>query len=87
MGSWAARMIHEKGGKIVALSDITGAIKNPNGIDIVELFKHRETGGDLSDFNGGETMDPDELLFQQCDVLIPCALGGVITRFIILPFQ
>ncbi|CAH1430747.1 unnamed protein product [Lactuca virosa] len=79
VGSWAARMIHEKGGKIVALSDITGAIKNPNGIDIVELFKHRETGGDLSDFNGGETMDPDELLFQQCDVLIPCALGGVIT--------
>ncbi|KAK9017151.1 hypothetical protein V6N11_079634 [Hibiscus sabdariffa] len=34
VGSWAARLIHEKGGKIVAVSDVTGAIKNTNGIDI-----------------------------------------------------
>ncbi|KAI3778079.1 hypothetical protein L2E82_07088 [Cichorium intybus] len=77
VGSWVARLIYEKGGTIVALSDVTGAIKNPNGIDISELDKHRKKGA-LCYFNGGERMIPDELLFQQCDVLIPCALGGVI---------
>ncbi|XP_076957742.1 glutamate dehydrogenase 2-like [Bidens hawaiensis] len=56
VGSWVARLIHEKGGKIVAVSDVTGAIKNPNGIDIPALLVH------------------------ECDVLVPCALGGVLNR-------
>lgn len=30
MGAWAAKLIHEKGGKVIAVSDITGAVKNPN---------------------------------------------------------
>ncbi|KAI3517531.1 hypothetical protein L1887_16746 [Cichorium endivia] len=77
VGSWVAKLVYEKGGKIVALSDVTGAIKNPNGIDILKLDKHREKG-QLCDFNGGERMKPDEVLLHQCDVLIPCALGGVI---------
>ncbi|KAL4592152.1 hypothetical protein LXL04_005138 [Taraxacum kok-saghyz] len=81
VGSWAAKMIYEKGGKIVAVSDVTGAVKNPNGINILELSLHRGKGRKLSDFNGGETMDPNDLLFQECDVLIPCALGGVIDSY------
>ncbi|KAH9770434.1 glutamate dehydrogenase 2 [Citrus sinensis] len=48
VGSWAARLIHERGGKVIAVSDITGA--------------------------------PSELLAHECDVLIPCALGGVLKR-------
>ncbi|KAK8686386.1 hypothetical protein V6N13_125411 [Hibiscus sabdariffa] len=80
VGSWAARLIHEKGGKIVAVSDITGAIKNPNGIDIPELLKHKEATGDLKSFSGGDSMDANEVLVHECDVLIPCALGGVLNR-------
>jgi glutamate dehydrogenase/leucine dehydrogenase len=63
------------------VSDITGAIHNPNGIDIAELLKHKESSGSLKDFNGGDAMDPNELLVHDCDVLIPCALGGVLNRF------
>ncbi|KAH6809937.1 glutamate dehydrogenase 2 [Perilla frutescens var. frutescens] len=80
VGSWAARLIHERGGKVVAVSDITGAIKNPKGIDIPALLKHKDATGKLDDFGAAETMSSDELLVHQCDVLIPCALGGVLNR-------
>lgn len=80
MGSWAAKLIHERGGKVIAVSDITGAIKNPSGIDVPQLLKHKETTGSLLNFEGGDAMDADELLVHECDVLIPCALGGVLNR-------
>ncbi|KAI3712613.1 hypothetical protein L1987_71173 [Smallanthus sonchifolius] len=80
VGSWVARLIHERGGKIVAVSDVTGAIKNTNGIDIPALLGHKEATGSLSSFDGGDDMDADELLVHECDVLIPCALGGVLNR-------
>lgn len=81
MGSWAAKLIHERGGRIIAVSDITGAVRNPSGIDITDLLNHKESTGSLKGFHGGEAMDPNELLVHECDVLIPCALGGVLNRF------
>lgn len=80
MGSWAARLIHERGGKVIAVSDITGAVENKNGIDIPALLNHKESTGSLKDFPGAESMDANELLVHECDVLIPCALGGVLNR-------
>ncbi|KAI0500700.1 hypothetical protein KFK09_018916 [Dendrobium nobile] len=80
VGSWAAKLIHECGGKVIAICDVSGAIENPNGINIEELQKHIASGGNLKDFNGGDVMDPNELLTHECDVLIPCALGGVLNR-------
>ncbi|KAH9728450.1 glutamate dehydrogenase 1 [Citrus sinensis] len=67
VGSWAARLIGEKGGKIVAVSDISGAIKNSKGIDVPR-------------FSGGDSIDSNSILIEDCDVLIPAALGGVINR-------
>jgi len=81
VGTWAAKAIFERGGKVVAVSDITGAIKNPNGIDITALLKHKETNGNLTEFQGADAMDPNELLVHECDVLIPCALGGVLNKY------
>ncbi|MBA0835061.1 hypothetical protein Goarm_007369 [Gossypium armourianum] len=75
VGSWAASFIHQKGGKVVAVSDITGAVKNPNGIDIPALLKHKEKAYSLKDFEGGDAMDLNDVLVHECDVLIPCALG------------
>ncbi|KAE8055486.1 hypothetical protein FH972_012325 [Carpinus fangiana] len=83
VGSWAAKIIHEKGGKVVAVSDITGAVKNPNGIDIPALLKHTEITGTLKDFQGANFMDPNDLLVHECDVLIPCALGGVLNKYVV----
>lgn len=82
MGSWVAQLIYKRGGKVVAVSDITGAIRNPDGLDIPALLKHKAKAGTLKDFEGGDNMDPNELLMHECDVLIPCALGGVLNRFI-----
>jgi len=65
---------------VVAVSDITGAIRNPEGIDINALIKHKDATGSLNDFNGGDAMNSDELLIHECDVLIPCALGGVLNK-------
>lgn len=82
MGTWAAKSIFERGGKVVAVSDIGGAISNPNGIDIAALLKHKADNASLMDFSGADTMDPKDLLTHDCDVLIPCALGGVLNKYV-----
>lgn len=82
MGTWAAKSLYDRGGKVVAVSDITGAIKNPNGIDIPALLKHKETNGNLTEFQGADVMDADDVLTHECDILIPCALGGVISKYV-----
>lgn len=83
MGSWAAKFIHENGGKVIAVSDMTGAVKNIGGIDIPALLKHKENTQSLKDFKGGDAMDPNDLLFQECDVLMPCAIGGVLNKYVV----
>lgn len=80
MGSWAAKLINENGGKIVAVSDITGAIKNSKGIDISRLLKHSVENHGVKGFDGADPIDPNSILVEDCDVLIPAALGGVINR-------
>lgn len=74
-------MIHDRGGKVIAVSDITGAIKNPDGIDIPALLRYKESNASLKEFQGADAMDPNDLLVHECDVLIPCALGGVINKY------
>lgn len=81
MGSWAAQLISEAGGKIVAISDVTGAIKNSKGLDIPSLLKYSRENRGIKGFDGGDAIDPTSLLTEDCDVLIPAALGGVINRF------
>lgn len=80
MSSWAAKLINEKGGKIVAVSDITGATKNKNEIDISGLLEHTEENRGIKGFNGADYIDSDSILVEDCDILIPAALGGVINR-------
>ncbi|CAN6888905.1 unnamed protein product [Brassica oleracea] len=80
VGSWAAKLIDEKGGKIVAVSDVTGAIKNKDGIDISGLLEHTEENIGVKGFDGADAIDADSVLVEDCDILIPAALGGVIHR-------
>ncbi|KAH7512863.1 hypothetical protein FEM48_Zijuj12G0135400 [Ziziphus jujuba var. spinosa] len=80
VGSWAAQLIHENGGKIVAVSDISGAIKNSKGIDIPSLLIHAKENRGVKGFHGGDPIDPKSILVEDCDILIPAALGGVINR-------
>ncbi|OQU90839.1 hypothetical protein SORBI_3001G059100 [Sorghum bicolor] len=80
VGSWAAQLINEAGGKVIAISDVTGAVKNVNGLDIAQLVKHSAENRGIKGFNGGDAIDPNSLLTEECDVLIPAALGGVINK-------
>ncbi|WP_026955288.1 Glu/Leu/Phe/Val family dehydrogenase [Algoriphagus vanfongensis] len=81
VGSWAARLLEERGLKIVAISDHTGAFYNEKGIDIVKAIEFRDgNGGHLEGFTGGDKMtDPADLLTLDVDVLVPAAVEDVIT--------
>jgi glutamate dehydrogenase (NAD(P)+) len=79
VGAWVARFLYEEGGKIVAISDATGAVENKNGIDVMALGRHIAEKGVIGGFAGAEALDPNRLLTYDCDVLIPAALGHVLT--------
>lgn len=81
VGSYAATLMEERGVTIVAISDITGAYYNKEGIDSRAAQVYRdEHDGLLTGFPGAEIMDGDELLFLDVDVLIPAAKEDVITK-------
>ncbi len=77
-GEHAADIWSRAGHKIIATSDSKGAVRNPNGLDIAALYDHKKATGSVVGFAGGETIDGAELLFQECDVLIPAALENQI---------
>src|SRR3954470_24621403 len=78
VGSWAARIMQQLGAKMVAVSDVNGAIRSDAGIDANALYDFLAAGNHITDFEGAETIDPADLIAVPCDVLIPAALGGMI---------
>jgi glutamate dehydrogenase (NAD(P)+) len=80
VGSWAARLLFDRGAKIVGIADATGAIYKKTGVDINSLTAHTQARGSISGFSGGDQIDPDELFALECDVLVPAALGNVLTK-------
>ena len=81
VGSFTAKFMAEAGAKVVAISDITGSYFNANGIDIKAAFDHigKHPKKLLEGFTGGELKGVEDVLFAECDILMPCALGSVIT--------
>ncbi len=77
VGSNTARFLHEKGAKILAVSDAYGAIINPEGIDITALDAYVAGNRKVVGFKGGDAGTNEQLLTMPVDVLIPAALGGV----------
>ncbi|HUH04018.1 MAG TPA: Glu/Leu/Phe/Val dehydrogenase dimerization domain-containing protein [Kofleriaceae bacterium] len=80
VGSWAARLIHEQGGKIIAVSDVGGAIRNDDGLDPEAVLEHVKQEGSVAGYHGAESFPADSLLLLDVDVLVPAALGEVITK-------
>jgi glutamate dehydrogenase (NAD(P)+) len=74
VGRYAALVCQELGMKVVAISDVTGGIKDKAGIDIKAIFIHKT----LETVEGYERITSEEVLETKCEVLIPAALGGVI---------
>ncbi len=78
VGRYAALDSYERGAKVIAVNDLGGGIYNPKGINIPELFKHIARNRSVSGFEGADNLSED-ILEIECDVLIPAAVGGVIT--------
>ncbi|MER3409990.1 MAG: glutamate dehydrogenase, partial [Thermoleophilia bacterium] len=79
VGSNLARFLHEEGATVIALSDVTGGIYNPRGIDVPAAIVHEREAGTLQGLKGTEPITNEELVLLECDVLAPCALEQVIT--------
>jgi len=79
VGSIAAQLLHEQGVKIIALSDINGAIYNPKGLVIPEVINYVERNSTLAKFPGAEAITNEELLELECDLLVPAAKEDQIT--------
>jgi glutamate dehydrogenase/leucine dehydrogenase len=80
VGSFAALLLEERGVKIVAISDLSGAYHNEDGIKIQEAINYRNgNNGTLDGFKGAEKMDAAEILLLEVDVLVPAATEDVIT--------
>jgi glutamate dehydrogenase (NAD(P)+) len=80
VGSWTARFLHERGAKVVAVSDVTGGVTSPEGLDIPALVAHARQRGSVAGFPGSDAVTNEALLTLDVDVLIPAALGGVLTK-------
>ncbi len=78
VGSHAAEAIAEMGCRIVAVSDVSGGVRNSDGLDIPALREHFARTGRLDGFAGATSMSSEDVLYEDCDVLIPAALGEVI---------
>jgi glutamate dehydrogenase (NAD(P)+) len=80
VGSWFARLVHEHGGRVVAVSDVKGGIFNGDGLDIPRVVEHAATTGSVVGFAGSKAVSNEELLIVDTDVLVPAALGHVLTK-------
>ena len=78
-GSIAAQLMHEEKSTIVAVSDSTGGIHNPSGLDIHRLIQWKQEHGTVQGFPGAEDVTNAEVLEVDCDILIPAALENQIT--------
>jgi glutamate dehydrogenase (NAD(P)+) len=79
VGSVAAYLLQSKGLKVVALSDVSGGIYNPNGIDAYDVLRHVRETGFIKGYPGCDVITNEELLALKCDVLVPAAMENQIT--------
>jgi len=79
VGSNAARLLLERGYKIVGVAERDGGLYNSAGIDIHQLLEYKYRNETILGFRGAEAMPSEELLLAECEILIPAATENVIT--------
>lgn len=78
VGGPLAFLLQSAGMRVIAVSDITGAVINEGGLDTSELSDHVKATGGVAGFPVGDPLDEKDLLTLECELLVPAALGGVI---------
>lgn len=76
----AAKIAHDWGCKIIAVSDSRGGIYSPEGLNPYEVYEHKSKTSAVIDYQGYRNITNEELLEVECDVLIPAALENQITK-------
>ncbi|MBK9708518.1 MAG: Glu/Leu/Phe/Val dehydrogenase [Acidobacteria bacterium] len=79
VGGVAAKLMHQAGYKVIALSDIYGGIHNPNGLDIPDVMAYLEKHRTLEKYPNAEAVSNMDLLELDCEVLLPAATENQIT--------
>lgn len=79
VGSWYARLAHEAGARIVGVTDVKGGVFRGDGLDVPKLVEHARATGSVVGFPGAEPLDNAAVLTVPCDVLVPAALGHVLS--------
>lgn len=79
VGSISAKMLAEQGAKVVAVSDVNGALRCDDGFDVPALIAHAQRNRTIQGFPGGIPIDPADVLTFECDFLVPAALENQIT--------
>jgi glutamate dehydrogenase (NAD(P)+) len=80
VGSHLARLLHEEGAKVVAVSDSQGGAYNADGLDVPAALAHKQERGTFEGLARAEAVTNEELLEIPCDILAPCALEQVVTE-------
>lgn len=78
VGAVAARELHRRGTRVVAVADLTGGVYKASGLDIPALEEHVAQTGKLAGFPGADALDPARLHETDCDILLPAASGSTI---------
>ncbi|MCG3174422.1 MAG: Glutamate dehydrogenase [Myxococcota bacterium] len=80
VGQHAARYLVKKGAVVVGVSDVDGALVNPEGLDIEELISHRRKHNNVTGYGKGKVLDRDAIIRVPCDLFVPAARPDVITE-------
>ncbi|MEU4572821.1 Glu/Leu/Phe/Val dehydrogenase [Nonomuraea sp. ATR24] len=80
VGALAAQYLSDAGCKVVAVSDVTGAVHAPGGLDVAALRAHVAETGQVLGYRDADALGHDELFELDVDILVPAALEGVITE-------
>lgn len=77
-GQWAAYWASKMGAKVIAIADTSGTVYDPNGIDVVKAMDIKNKTGKVINYPGGQKLAPDDALYVNADILMPCAIEDTI---------
>ncbi len=80
VGSNAANIFAEHGTKVVGISDVGGGLYDPKGLDLHDIMEYRKKNDSIANYPKAEKVDVDKVIELPCDILIPAAMEGTITK-------
>lgn len=84
VGYWAAKFCEEAGAKVIVIVEYNSAIYSPEGFNVDDAFNYFRSNKSFNGYSKAKEIkigkDAEELMFKECDILIPAAMENVITK-------